>query len=208
MAILRSSDDLKFLDILDFQKIDIKDNLFTFITGKSGSGKSTYLKLLNRTALPSAGEIFYKDKNIKEYPVLEYRKEVIMIPQEVFLIEGTIYDNFKFFYEAREDEVISKDEINKFLELSYLDYDADKKVDNLSGGERQRVFVSIFLSFKSPVLLLDEPTAALDEKTSNKLLSNLKKYFKENNVTAICVCHNDVLVEKFSDYTIRLGAEK
>lgn len=208
MSIINSTEGLSFSDILVYPKIDIEENTFTFIRGKSGSGKSTYLKLLNRTALPSYGEIFYNEKNIKDYPVLDYRKEVLLVPQEVFLIEGTIYDNFKFYYESRDEEIISKEEMKKFLNLACLYKDITSNVDNLSGGERQRVFLAIFLSLKPKIVLLDEPTAALDISTSNELMKSLKNYFKENNITSVCVSHNDEIVYKYSEITIEFGGER
>ncbi len=208
MSIIKSTEGLSFSDILVYPKIDIKKNTFTFIRGKSGSGKSTYLKLLNRTLLPSQGEIFYEDKNIKDYPVLDYRKEVLLVPQEVFLTEGTIYDNFKFYFEARDEEVISEDEMNTFLKLACLDKDITSNVLNLSGGERQRVFLAIFLSLKPKVVLLDEPTSALDISTSNELMKSLKNYFKENDITSVCVSHNDEIVDKYSEFTIEFGGER
>lgn len=208
MSIIKSTEGLSFSDILVYPKIDIKKNTFTFIRGKSGSGKSTYLKLLNRTLLPSQGEIFYEDKNIKDYPVLDYRKEVLLVPQEVFLTEGTIYDNFKFYFEARDEEVISEDEMNTFLKLACLDKDITSNVLNLSGGERQRVFLAIFLSLKPKVVLLDEPTSALDISTSNELMKSLKNYFKENGITSVCVSHNDEIVDKYSEFTIEFGGER
>lgn len=208
MSIIKSTEGLSFSDILVYPKIDIKKNTFTFIRGKSGSGKSTYLKLLNRTLLPSQGEIFYEDKNIKDYPVLDYRKEVLLVPQEVFLTEGTIYDNFKFYFEARDEEVISEDEMDTFLKLACLDKDITSNVLNLSGGERQRVFLAIFLSLKPKVVLLDEPTSALDISTSNELMKSLKNYFKENDITSVCVSHNDEIVDKYSEFTIEFGGER
>lgn len=208
MSIIKSTEGLSFSDILVYPKIDIKKNTFTFIRGKSGSGKSTYLKLLNRTLLPSQGEIFYEDKNIKDYPILDYRKEVLLVPQEVFLTEGTIYDNFKFYFEARDEEVISEDEMNTFLKLACLDKDITSNVLNLSGGERQRVFLAIFLSLKPKVVLLDEPTSALDISTSNELMKSLKNYFKENDITSVCVSHNDEIVDKYSEFTIEFGGER
>lgn len=78
----------------------------------------------------------------------------------------------------------------------------------LSGGERQRVFLAIFLSAMPKVLLLDEPTAALDEQTSETLLYNLKQFCSQNNISVVCVCHNGELVRQFADQEIRLGEER
>ena len=55
--------------------------------------------------------------------------------------------------------------------------------------------------------MLDEPTAALDEKTADKLLFNIKEFCRQEHITAVCVCHNDELIQRFSDFTIQLRAK-
>lgn len=205
MSLIYSTRELMFLDKIKYPEINIEKSEFAFIIGASGCGKSSYLKLLNRTELYTSGKIYYSQKEIKTLPVLEYRKKVMLVPQNEFLIDGTIKDNFRFYYESTNKEMIDDKEINKYLKVCCLDFDALKPCDNLSGGERQRVFISIFLSCKPNVLLLDEPTSALDEKTSEKLIENLKNFSRENEITVICVCHNKALVKKFSDNTILLG---
>lgn len=207
MPLIHSFAGLRFFDFITYPKIEITDNNFSFIAGKSGCGKSTYLKLLNRTILPSEGTIYYQGKDIQELPVIAYRKNVLLVPQEVFLFDGTIQDNFNFYCDAREKERLTDDEIRKFLHICCVDFSVTDHCKTLSGGEKQRVFLSIFLSCIPKVLLLDEPTAALDEKTSIKLLFNIKEFCKEENITVICVCHNDKLIQKFSDFTIQLGAK-
>lgn len=207
MALIQSSAGLQFSYFITYPEIEIKENSFTFIAGKSGCGKSTYLKILNRTTLPSAGTVYYQGKNIAEFPVISYRKEVMLIPQEVFLFDGTIKDNFNSYCDVRETEQLTDDEMKKFLHICCADFDLTADCKTLSGGEKQRVFLAIFLSCVPKVLLLDEPTAALDEKTAVALLTNIKEFCKEEQITAVCVCHNEELIQRFSDFTIVLGAE-
>lgn len=207
MQLIQSSAGLRFLDIITYPKIEIPENSFSFIAGKSGCGKSTYLKILNRTVLPSAGEIYYQGKNIQDLPVISYRKNVLLVPQEVFLFDGTIQENFNLYCDAREKERLSENEILKFLHICCADFSVTDDCRTLSGGEKQRVFLSIFLSCIPQVLLLDEPTAALDEKTADKLLFNIKEFCMQEHITAVCVCHNDELIQRFSDFTIQLGAK-
>lgn len=207
MAIIESSEGMRFLDIITYPKIEIPENAFSFIVGTSGCGKSTYLRILNRTVLPSEGVLHYQGKNVEELPVIAYRKNVLLVPQEVFLFDGTIKENFDFYCDAREKIRLTEEEIVKFLHICCADFKVTDDCKNLSGGEKQRVFLAIFLSCIPRVLLLDEPTAALDEKTSFQLLANIKEFCVKEQITVICVCHNDQVVEKYSDFTIRMGAE-
>lgn len=205
MDIFYSEKGLTFENFIKYPKISIEENSFTFITGKSGCGKSSYLKMLNFTALPSDGKIYFCGKDLTELSPIEYRCQVMLAPQQVFLTEGNIRDNFDFYYGMREKEPLSNVEIAEALKVCCADFPLTADCSLLSGGERQRVFLSIFISCMPKVLLLDEPTAALDEKTSNELFTSLKKYCREHSITVVCVCHNLELAEKYGDSIIRLG---
>lgn len=203
-----SSERLRFLSTISYPAIDIEEGRFTFITGESGCGKSSYLKILNRTIPVKDGLVEYKAKDINESDVLEYRKRVMLIPQEVFLFEESIEENFDTYYEMRGEKKLTKEEIIKYLRICCLEIPLTAQTSILSGGEKQRVFQAIYLSCKPEVILLDEPTAALDEATANELLSNVKDFCKDNSITAICVSHNEELTRKFADTQIKLGVRK
>lgn len=205
MDIFYSEKGLTFENFIKYPEISIEENSFTFITGKSGCGKSSYLKMLNFTALPSDGKIYFCGRDLTELSPIEYRRRVMLAPQQVFLTEGNIRDNFDFYYGMREKEPLSNVEIAEALKVCCADFPLTADCSLLSGGERQRVFLSIFISCMPKVLLLDEPTAALDEKTSNELFTSLKNYCRERSITVVCVCHNLELAEKYGDSIIRLG---
>lgn len=205
MDIFYSEKGLTFENFIKYPEISIEENSFTFITGKSGCGKSSYLKMLNFTALPSDGKIYFCGKDLTELSPIDYRRQVMLAPQQVFLTEGNIRDNFDFYYGMREKEPLSNVEIAEALKVCCTDFPLTADCSLLSGGERQRVFLSIFVSCMPKVLLLDEPTAALDEKTSNELFTSLKNYCREHSITVVCVCHNNELAEKYGDSIIRLG---
>lgn len=205
MSILYSNNRLKYLKTINYPEIKIDQDQMTFLVGKSGSGKSTYLKLLNRTLLTKEGIIEFNGKNINDLDVLSYRKEVLLVPQELFLINGTIRDNFYFYYNARKEKHLNDEQIKAFLAICVANFSLDTDCRNLSGGERQRVFIAIFISLAKKVILLDEPTSALDEKTSFELLTNLKKYFHDHQITSLIVSHNDYLVKQFADRIIKIG---
>lgn len=203
-VIIYSKDNLHFYDIR-YPALSFTANTFTFITGRSGCGKSTYLKLLNRLIIPAKDTIFFKDIPIENYDILDYRRKVLLIPQNVYLLPGSIIDNFSFYYENREEPLPNEETLKYYLSLCCIAKPLSENCDHLSGGERQRIFLAIFLSFTKDVVLLDEPTAALDEKTSALLMKNLRSFCAENQITAICVSHNQALVENFADNIIKLG---
>lgn len=207
MCLIRSTAGLQFLNLIRYPEIKLEEDCFSFIVGKSGCGKSTYLKILNRTIIPSEGAIYYAGDKIQELPILPYRKNVLLVPQEVFLFDGTIRDNFNDYCDAREKGRLTDEEMLNFLQICCANLALNSDCKMLSGGEKQRVFLAIFLSCIPKVLLLDEPTSAMDEKTSFELLYNIKQFCKQKHITVVCVCHNNDLIQTYSDLTIRLGAE-
>lgn len=204
MDILQTTDSLIFLDRIRYPEMHFKKNTLTFLTGASGAGKSSYLKLLNGMLPAQKDSVFYQQKPIESYDILSYRKQVLLLPQKVFLVKGSIQENFDFYYEHRKEKRRSIEEIKEFLAAAKLSKSPTDVVDNFSGGERHRLFLAIFLSFAQEVFLLDEPTAALDEKTANALLASLKAYFLEKGITAVCIAHDNRLAEKYGDQWIRL----
>lgn len=204
MNVLETQEGMTFLDLITYPGISLQQGEFVFLTGESGCGKSTFLKLCNRTVLPRKGTFSFEGKEVSAYPVLEYRKQVVLAPQQVFLFPGSIEDSFLQYEDFSQREKLSRDEMRRYLSLCCADLPLQTDVTQLSGGERQRVFLAIFLSTEPKLLLLDEPTAALDEKTSKELLGNIKRYCKEKGITVLCVCHSKELVEQFADREIHL----
>lgn len=204
MCLIQSDESLQFSGFISYPTITIHPNSFTFLVGKSGCGKSTYLKLLNRTLAPSRGQILYQGAPIDRYPVLSYRREVLLVPQEIFLLDDTIRENFRFYYDARQEPLPADERISDFLKLCCTEFSPEDSCTSMSGGERQRVFLAIFLSMAQKVLLLDEPTSALDDATAVLLLRQLRDYCQEKGITALCVCHNTYLKDRFADNSIEL----
>lgn len=196
-----------YVNMLRYDAIDIKQGAVTFIQGESGSGKSSLLKLLNHSHSYDSGEIVYLGRPITEYDPLLLRQEVSLVAQEVFLVDGNIYDNFKFFYGARGMATPSEGVIAKFLRLACIEISLDKDIQTLSGGERQRVYLAIFMSFAPKVLILDEPTAALDEETSKLLMYNITQYVKEQKLSLIVVSHGKELANIYADEVIYIKKE-
>lgn len=194
-----------FKSILKYSNIKINENKTTFISGKSGTGKSTLLKILNASVSIDSGTILYYGKTIEKHNTIMLRKEVMLASQNVFLFDDTIENNFLEYYRYREATAPDIKKMQEFLHICVADFSLDAKCSQLSGGERQRVFIAICLSFMPKVLMLDEPTSALDGQTAKELIKNLKSYCKENKITLISVCHDKNLVEMYADEVINLN---
>ncbi len=204
MSCLFETKGLTFGNFISYRDLKIPKHKSTFIVGESGKGKTTLLKLFNQTISQSSGEIFYNENNINNYDMVELRKNVSLVSQDVFLFDCSIEDNFKQFYSFRKAPPPNTQEIMDILSLCCLHMPLDKDTATMSGGERQRLYISIFLSFKPNVLLLDEPTSNLDSITASQLMENITTYCKSNGIELVVVCHDKAITEKFSENTITL----
>lgn len=202
------ADELIFKEFLHFPKIAITEGDITFITGPSGCGKSTLLQLINGTISPDTGTIQFRGKDIASIDPIELRRKVLLVGQTVYLFKGTIQENFRFFHKANESAIPNNEQIKKYLHICGVEFDLDAKCDYLSGGERQRVFLAIALSMTPEVLLLDEPTAALDEKTAHAVFKNISEHCKRHGITLVVVSHASTLTEEFAEHIVSLGGVK
>jgi putative ABC transport system ATP-binding protein len=201
LQIIRT-EDLSFLDIINYPDIEIFENQITFIEGASGSGKSTLLKMFNLSLSPSKGNIFFYEKNINEYDSLLLRKQILLNGQTPFVFQGDIRTNFEKYYQYRDLEKLSDEKIKEYLNICGIDFPLEKECISMSGGEKQRVHMAISLSFLPKVLLLDEPTSALDKKNSDIIMENIFSFCNEKSITAIVVSHDQEISKKFADKTI------
>ncbi|WZU03102.1 ATP-binding cassette domain-containing protein [Erysipelothrix sp. D19-032] len=174
----------------------------SFIIGPSGVGKSTFFKLLNSTLSVDNHQIYYNDRDINTLDPIALRQDLLLCGQSVFLFLGSIRDNFNQFRELRHLESLTDTEISAFLKIAEAQFDLGKNVDVLSGGERQRVYIAIFVSLATTVLLLDEPTVALDKATGSKVLENIKNYIKTKQMTALVISHDPDLAREYADALI------
>lgn len=198
-------EDVNFKNIIHYKNIRITCEKATFITGKSGVGKSTLFKLLNRTNPLTNGLITYNGKNLNDYDSSLLRQEILLVDQAPFLFDMSIKGNFETFYHYRELDMPGDHKIMDILKLLDLSFPLAKASRELSGGEKQRLFTAINLSLTPRVILLDEPTASLDYKTSQLVMGNIIEYCKKHTITPIIICHDLSLADKFADDTITFG---
>ncbi|MDF2595850.1 MAG: transporter ATP-binding protein [Clostridia bacterium] len=196
--------DVKYKDILDIRSLHIKKYQVTCIIGESGSGKTTLLKLLNKLISCNNGEIFYDNQPLRDWDAVTLRRDVVMLPQSPAIFSGTIKDNLLIGLQFSEKQLVLDDKLYEILERVSLNKPLDEAAEKLSGGEKQRIALGRVLLMAPKVLLLDEPSSALDEATEHKIIDALVNYTKQNNKTLIMVTHSKKVATCFSDEIIKI----
>ena len=188
--------------VLDQVSVDMPAGA-TAVVGPSGSGKSTLLRLLNRLADPDSGTISYRGEPLAEYDPLRLRREVSLVPQLPALLEGTVGSNLEFAAGLAG----GGDDPSRCLELAGLDPGfAERDVTQLSVGEQQRAMLARALIQQPRVLLLDEPTAALDEAARDAIEQTLAHLRREIDVSLVLVSHDPAQARRLGDWVVRIDA--
>ena len=180
--------------ILEGISLSIKEGEHLTITGPSGSGKSSLLKLLAALVSPSSGLIFYQGQDLGDLDPVAYRREVSYCFQQPVLFGQTVRDNVAFPFEIRQIPFDQERVLTALARLNLGPEFLEKPIKDLSGGEKQRVALVRNLLFEPKALLLDEVSSGLDEKTKILLRTFLKDLHQEG-VTLIEVTHDQQEIE-------------
>lgn len=199
---------VEFKNILNIDQCIIKREKITAILGSSGGGKTTFLKLLNNMISADKGEIKYNNQKIQKYDPVKLRREIVMLPQNPVIFEGSIKDNLEKTEIIADKKISSQEKYLTLLKKVNLSQSLNKNAAELSGGEKQRLALARVILLEAKVLLLDEPSSSLDQKTERKIIKMVVKYIKENNKTLIMVTHNKNIAEKYSDEIIKIEKGK
>jgi putative ABC transport system ATP-binding protein len=173
----------------------------TCIAGPSGAGKSTLLRLFNRLADPAGGTVRYRGRDVRDYDVLALRREVGLVPQLPALLDGTVEMNVSFGARLAGEAA----DVHTALRLAGLDETfADRPAGRLSVGEQQRVMLARALALQPKVLLLDEPTAALDERSRGAVERTLLDLRERLSLSVVFVTHELAQAERLADRIVWL----
>ncbi len=189
------------------------------IIGPSGAGKSTLIRCINRLVEPSSGKVLLDDIDIVALSRRELRKarrRMGMIFQEYNLVDRlTVMENllsgrlgYVSFWRAYTRRFSTEDVVTAFKLLDRVGLEGyqDTRADALSGGQRQRVGIARALMQAPELLLVDEPTASLDPKTSRQIMRLLVELVQERGTPALVNIHDVALAQTFSDRIIGLRA--
>ena len=190
----------KILDAVDFT---VGQKEFVIIVGKSGVGKTTLLSILSGLVRTDEGKIFFNDEDISNFDEEQLARFRLMnigiVFQDFKIISSlSVYDNVYLALHPRKDieRDKRKDMVNEMVTLVGLKDKLDKLVDNLSGGEKQRVAIARSLVGMPKLVLADEPTGNLDERTSEEIITLFEKLHDELDTTFIVITHDKEIASK------------
>jgi len=176
----------------------LKDVSFTIapgqvvgVVGPTGSGKSTVLSLIPRFYDPSAGRVLIDGKDVNTFKLAALRSQVGFVLQETVLFRGTIKENIAYGRPgASHEEIIAAAKLanaDEFITRMPNGYDSvvGERGDTLSGGQRQRIGIARAVIRNSPIMILDEPTAALDTESERLVIEGLERLMKGRTVIMI-----------------------
>lgn len=175
--------------IVDGISVEVAAGDVLAVVGPSGSGKSSFLRLLDRLDEPTGGTVYLGGRDYRALPPRELRRRVGMVMQAPVLFPGTVAENVRFG-PAQRGERLPDAAVARLLALVGLPSFADRAVDHLSGGEAQRVSVARALANRPEVLLLDEPTSALDDASKRGIEALVTEVVRARGLTCVVVTHD------------------
>jgi cell division transport system ATP-binding protein len=195
---------------LDNVSLEVEKGEFVFLVGLSGSGKSTFLRLVLREEKPSTGNIHVAGKDLKtlsNWKVPQLRRQVGTVFQDFRLLPNkTVAENVAFTLHVlgfSRKEIFR--EVPEVLELVGLEDKADRKPGELSGGEQQRVAIARAYVSKPAILIADEPTGNLDPATSVGIMKLLDR-INRDGTTVVMATHDAGIVDQMRKRVIELDA--
>ena len=197
--------------------LEVPDGQIMALIGPSGAGKSTLIRCINRLVEPTGGKVSLSGLELTGLgagQLRRARRRMGMIFQEYALVERlTVMENVlsgrlgyvgfwrSYFRKFPQSDV---DEAFRLLGRVGLDHMVDKRADELSGGQRQRVGICRALAQDPELLLVDEPTASLDPKTSRQIMRLVCELCKERGLSAIINIHDVMLAQMFAERIVGL----
>lgn len=199
----------KDLEVMALQGLEltVKRGELMAIIGNSGSGKSTFLNMVGGLDRPSAGKLFVNDKDLfamKEGELREYKQRDVgfvwqnnarnLFPYLTALQNVEL--PMRFMKKEKKGEASGKEYALELLERVGMEHKRHSKLSELSGGEQQRIAIAIALANRPGLLLADEPTGAVDTKTSAYILDVFRKLNEETGLSIVIVTHDRNLAKK------------
>ena len=191
--------------------LSIKSGEWLGVIGPNGSGKSTLIKGICRIIKPFRGSIYLKEKDISRYKNKLISQTISFLPQQFNSnIQITVKElvslgrsPYKDFWEFDLNKT-DKEKINESLNLVDMYDFKDKLITQISGGQRQRAYLALALAQDPEILILDEPTNALDLKYQIKFLEIIKKLKEKKDISIITILHDLNLTARYAEKILAL----
>ncbi|MDO4442620.1 MAG: cell division ATP-binding protein FtsE [Slackia sp.] len=183
---------------------------FVFLVGHSGSGKSTFIKLITRELKPTDGHIYIAGEDLstmRNWRVPYLRRNIGCVFQDFKLLPNkTVFENVAFALEViGKSRHVIKTQVPEVLRLVGLQDKLDKRPDQLSGGEQQRVSIARAIVNRPPLLVCDEPTGNLDPQTSRGIMDLLER-INRTGTTVLVATHDREMVDNMRRRVIALDS--
>lgn len=193
---------------LDDISLQIYAGEFIFLVGHSGSGKSTFIRMLIREVKPSQGHIYVADEDLttmRNWRVPYLRRNIGCVFQDFKLLPNkTVFENVAFALEViGKSRHVIKTQVPEVLRLVGLQDKLNKRPDQLSGGEQQRVSIARAIVNRPPLLVCDEPTGNLDPQTSRGIMDLLER-INRTGTTVLIATHDREMVDNMRRRVIAL----
>ena len=188
--------------------LEIEKGEFVFLVGQSGSGKSTFLRLILREYRPTTGNLYVAGKNLStlnQWKVPELRRQMGMVFQDFRLLPGkTVYENVAFALQViGKPSKLIRQIVPETLELVGLQGKEDRPGEELSGGEQQRVAIARAFVNRPKILIADEPTGNLDPETSVGIMKLLDR-INRTETTVVMATHDATIVDQMRRRVLEL----
>ena len=177
------------------------------VVGPSGSGKSSFLRLLNRLDEPTGGAVRLNGKDYRKLAPQELRRRVSMVMQTAYLFPGTVAENVAYGPRQRRQRLLAE-QTDALLQRVGLSGYQERNASNLSGGEAQRVSIARTLANAPEILLLDEPTSALDEDSARGVEDLVLDIIRERRMTSVIVTYNNAQARRIAHRTMIIQGGK
>jgi iron complex transport system ATP-binding protein len=197
-------------EILRIDRLSLGAEGMTAVLGHNGSGKSTLMALLARQMRPDAGSIMLEDRPLDRYRQKELARRVSFLPQRLPPVAGLSVRDLaglgRFAWRGALGRMGATDHavITQAMRDTGCTGLANHLVDSASGGERQRAWIAMLLAQEAPVLLLDEPTAALDLAHAYDVMTLLHRLARDTGRHVITVLHDINLAARYADRIVAL----
>lgn len=186
-------------------RIKVLNGQCTLLIGDNGAGKSTLLKMMSGLERPDSGQIRMNDQTIGWRQVKSrLMKHVMYLHQQPYMLEGSVKKNLQYLSKVNPQSNISIDEAIQWAGLEHI---IQQQAKNLSGGEKQRVALARAYLRNPQVILLDEPTANLDQQSKFRTLELLKQ-FKSRGIAMIIASHDPDIFQGLQDERLQLNQGK
>jgi subfamily B ATP-binding cassette protein MsbA len=181
----------KDAQVLTNVNFEIKAGQMIGVVGPTGGGKSTIVSMIPRFYDPSAGKVSIDGVDLRDYKINGLRNQIAYVLQETVLFRGTVAENIAYGRgSATRDEIVEAAKLanaDEFISKMPHGYDTmvGDRGDTLSGGQRQRIGIARAIIRNNPILILDEPTAALDTESEQLVMEALERLMKGRTVITI-----------------------